>query len=54
VLTKAALDGLLASARERWPSVHFDATAVESFVTERVDGETFPTLDLVLAAACAL
>jgi RNA polymerase sigma-70 factor (ECF subfamily) len=54
VLTKAALDGLLASARERWPSVHFDATAVESFVTERVDGETLPTLDLVLAAACAL
>jgi RNA polymerase sigma-70 factor (ECF subfamily) len=53
VLTKAALDGLLASARERWPSVQFDAAVVEAFVSERVDSETSASSDMALAAACA-
>lgn len=53
MLTKTALDVLLAAARERWPSVSFDAETVETFAAERSDGETAPVADLALAAACA-
>lgn len=53
VLTKAAFDILLASARERWPSVPFDPAVIEPFVAERVEDDVPPLEDLALAAACA-
>lgn len=53
MLTKAALDVLLAGAREQWPGVQFEQAIVEAFAAERGDSESLPTVDLALAAACA-
>jgi RNA polymerase sigma-70 factor (ECF subfamily) len=56
----AAWEGLLASARERWPTVDLDEDTLAEFIGARLIGDELstaitaaPAADLALAAACA-
>jgi len=56
----AAWEALLATAREKWPSVTFDEDALGEFIGLRLYGDDLPialaaapAADLALAAACA-
>jgi RNA polymerase sigma-70 factor, ECF subfamily len=56
----AAWEALVATAREKWPSVTFDEDMLAEFVAARLSGTdlsvalaTAPAADLALAAACA-
>jgi len=56
----AAWEGLLASAREKWPTVDLDEDMLAEFIGARLTGDELstaitaaPAADLALAAACA-
>lgn len=56
----AAWEALLATAREKWPTVTFDEDALVEFIGPRLSGDDLPAAltaapaaDLAMAAACA-